>query len=55
MYDKVPAAVSAVVLGALPVVPGPSKAEWAATLGGLLALGVRELVWWLRNRRKRKG
>lgn len=49
-YDKVPAVVTAAVLGGLPVV-GPSRDEWAAAIGGALALLVREILWWVRNRR----
>lgn len=51
-YDKVPVAVGALVATVVPVVPGPSKSEWSIALVGLVSLAVRELVWWIRNRRK---
>lgn len=44
-----------IVAGALaasvaPLVPGPTKDEWASVLVGFAALLVRELVFWLRKR-----
>lgn len=51
-YDKVPVVLGSLVAGVVPVIPGPTEGEWTATLFGLVALAVRELVWWLRNRRR---
>lgn len=50
MYDKVPAATTAVVLTVAPQLPGPTRDEWVGMASGLFALVVRELLWWLRNR-----
>lgn len=51
MYDKVPALIAALGVTAAPILPGPTRDEWAGTIGGLLALVVRELIYWFRNRR----
>lgn len=50
-YDGVPATIASAVLAVTPALPGPTRNEWAVALGGLVALVVRELAWWLRNRR----
>lgn len=53
-HDKVPfvsgVVASVVVPGLVP--SGPSKTEWAGAVVGLVGLLVRELVWWLRHRKK---
>lgn len=56
-YDFRPAVVAAFsTVAAEPLVrdlplPGPTRDEWAGVVFGVLALAVRELVWWLKNRR----
>lgn len=54
MHDKVPFVVGALTAGVLPSVPGPTHNEWGIALVGLGSLLIRELVWWLRNRKSRK-
>lgn len=49
-YDSVPVVAAAAVLTAAPALPGPTRDEWAGAAFGVLALVVRELVWWIRNR-----
>lgn len=50
--DKVPATVASIVAVAAPTVPGPTKDEWAGMVMALGALVIREVIWWIRNRRK---
>lgn len=55
MYDKVPvvSGVLATVVGTVGVsIPGPSRTEWSAAIVSVLALAVREFVWWFRSRKK---
>lgn len=51
MQDKVPALVATGALAVAPVLPGPTKDEWAAAAFGFAALLIRELVFWFRNRK----
>lgn len=50
--DLVPSSIGALVASAVPAVPGPTKNEWGIAIVGLASLLVRELVWWIRNRKK---
>lgn len=52
MYDKVPGMVTAAVVAAAPVLPGPTRDEWVGTASALAALLLREFLWWLRNRKR---
>lgn len=51
MYDKVPVLMGSLVAAVAPVIPGPSQGEWQSVAMAAIALLVRELVWWFRNRR----
>lgn len=51
-HDPLPGVVGTAVATVLPNLPGPTKDEWAGALVAVVALVVRELVWWVRNRRK---
>lgn len=51
MYDGVPVVSGLVTTGVLAQV-GPTKEEWSGVVMAVLALVVRELVWWLRNRKQ---
>lgn len=58
-YDILPAAlalpVSAVgdvlINQGAPALPGPTQSEWSGLIMAALALAVRELLWWFRNRK----
>lgn len=52
-HDPVPGLVALAGVTMLPSLPGPTKDEWAGALVGVVALVVREFVWWIRNRKKR--
>lgn len=58
-YDVIPAvtgaaigSVAAPVLAQVGALPGPQQEEWAGAIIGVVMLAIRELVWWLRNRKK---
>lgn len=51
MYDKVPGMLTAVVTTAAPMLPGPTRDEWVGTGMALAALLLRELIYWIRNRK----
>lgn len=51
MHDKIPFVVGTMAAGVAPVLPGPTRSEWAAAGVALVSLAIREIVWWLRNRR----
>lgn len=50
MHDKVPMMVAGMAAGVTPVLPGPTRSEWAAAGVALVTLVVREVIWWLRHR-----
>jgi len=49
--DSTPMLAGVVAAATLPVLPGPTKDEWAGAVVAVVALLVRELFWFLRNRR----
>lgn len=53
MHDLKPF-ISGLVVGVVPpvVLPGPSKSEWSGAVFTVLALAVREVVYWFRHRKK---
>lgn len=54
MYDKVPAlsGLATAVIAPEFIPTGPSKSDWSAAIAGVLVLVVREVVWFIRNRKK---
>ena len=52
MHDKVPFLVASVMSSAAPVLPGPTQDEWTGTVMALVALVIREVVYWWRNRKR---
>lgn len=50
--NKIPFLLGAAVTSAAPMLPGPTKSEWGAAAVGILGLLVRELLYFLANRRK---
>lgn len=51
-WTPVPGLVSSVLAVASVEVPGPSKDEWFGALMAVLAVAVREVIWWFMHRRK---
>lgn len=54
-YDAVPAALTLPLVAVADVAansPGPTESEWSGLLMAALALAVREVLWWLRNRKR---
>lgn len=49
--DHVPGMVTGALVAVSPALPGPTRDEWVGAAFGLVALAIRELVYWIRNRR----
>lgn len=50
--DVIPASLGALVAAVVPALPGPTRDEWGGAIVAVVALLVRELAWFLRNRRR---
>lgn len=50
-WSALPAFSGVLAAGGLDVV-GPSKEEWMGPVMAVLALVVREVIWWLMNRKR---